>query len=91
MFDDCLKTKELFVQRVFVFFLGSFHLFANFIFREVSPFPFIYFSYRMINRREGLFLSDGGYPFLNCRLVGGLHLILSSGTSNGIFHLHGWH
>ena len=37
--------------------------------------PFIHFGDRMDDWREGLFLFDRGYPFLNCRLMGGLHLI----------------
>ena len=55
--------------------LRSLHLAADFVFREVRTLPFIDFGNRMIDRRKRLFLLDRGYPFLDRRLIGGLHLI----------------
>src|SRR5580658_2763956 len=58
-----LETEELFAQRVFVFLLCSLYLAANVVFGKVRSLPFIDFGYRVVDRRQRLFLLDRRYPF----------------------------
>jgi len=74
-FGRKLKPEEFFAKSILVSLLCSLDIVAKVFLSEMRRLPFIDFGNVMIDRGQRFFLFDCCNPFLDCRLIGLLHLV----------------